>query len=154
MSRKVRLAPTLTIIGLALVALCALQVTITGLAVWESVVAIRAVVTIRLQVLLAALALSSLLGTVSGQIEAIAVAWLAHIRLVPVATVRAVVLWRTLVTIDTLRVVLAVDANATSLVVSVNVQRGGVAVNLLVVTALRRVPVAVASCREGQGISI
>lgn len=143
-SGKVVLATALAILRLTLISISTLQVTVTGFAVRESVIAIRTVIAVGLQVLFPALALASLFGTVSGQVKAIAVALLAHVRLVPVAALRTIVLGRTFVTIDAHRVVLTVLADTTTLVVAVDVQRGAIAVHLLVVLALARVAMAVA----------
>lgn len=143
-SGKVVLATALAILRLTLISISTLQVTVAGFAVRESVITISTVIAVGLQVLLPALALTSLLGTVSGQVKAIAVALLAHVRLVPVAALRTIVLGRTFVTVDAHRVVLTVLADTTTLVVAVDVQRGAIAVHLLVVLALARVAMAVA----------
>lgn len=146
-SSKVVLATALAVLRLTLISISTLQVTITGFAVRESVIPISTVIAVGLQVLFPALALTSLFGTVSGQVKAIAVALLAHVRLVPVAALRTIVLGRAFVTIDAHRVVLTVLANTTTLVVAVNVQRGSIAVHLLVVLALARVAMAVTGWR-------
>lgn len=145
MSSKIAFASALAIFRLALISIGSLQVAIAGFAVRESVVAVRTVVAIRFQILFPALALAGSLRTVSGQVEAITVARLAHVRLVPVAAIGAIVLGRTLVTIDTHRVVLAVQTDTASLVVAVNVQGGSIAVHFFVVPALRCVSMAITS---------
>lgn len=65
-SGKVVLATALAILRLTLISISTLQVTVTGFAVRESVIAIRTVIAVGLQVLFPALALASLFGTVSG----------------------------------------------------------------------------------------
>lgn len=110
-----------------------------------TVVAIRAIVAIRFQVFLSALADTRLLLAVSSQVEAIAIARLANVSLVPVTAVGAVILGRALVAVGAHRIVLTVLTDTTTLVVTVDIQRCSITIHFLVIFALRRMSMTVAS---------
>lgn len=143
-SIKVVLAGTGTVHRFAVVPDGAIQIALTLPTVGIPKVTVRARIAMWWLKLSPAFTASRFLLTVTGRVEVITITWLTNVRLIPVSTVRAVELILTLVTIDALRVVLAVLTHAASLVVSMDVQRESFSIDFFGVFTLIGMSVTVA----------
>lgn len=121
----------------------ALPVAVTRLAVRVVIVAVTAGIAVRWQECRLALALTSTFLTVSSIVVIVAVARLADISIIEVLVEGSVVAGYTLVTVDALGVVLAVEAATTSLIVAMYVFGESLFIHLLIKYTLLCMTIAV-----------
>lgn len=139
MAGIVQLAGAGAIDGLAVITVGTILVALAWHAFWITKVPVITAVAFRGSVLLATFARARLFRAVSGQVEIVAIAGLTDIGGVQRPAPGSVELRLAAVTVDALRVVPAVSAHASALVVPVDIQRQMFLVDLWVVYALVRV---------------
>lgn len=141
---EIWLTRTLPIDGFTVITDGSIQIALTRTAVRISKVAVRTGITVWWVKLRSAFATTRFFFTVSSGVEVIAVARLTNIGFIPMLSVWSIECVLTFVAVDTFSMVLAVLADATSLVVAVYIQREVLLVNVFGVDTLSRMAVAVA----------